>query len=548
MQISRRAAVLGIAAIGPLLATTLAAPAEAGTPTATDPSGQPGPDAATGVLGVQRWLNTTFGHLDGWVHVDEDGVTGAGTVNGVVQAVQSLLGITPVVPAVGAATRQGLHRHGAVGAEHGADAATWCRLAQAGLLCKGFDAVALTGKWDDQTLRAVQALRTGLGAAPAGPTLSPQLFGALLTVDPIALAAGGDPAVRAVQQSLNRTYAETDAGAYGSTSGLVDASTGRAAVRAVQIASGAATVDGSWGPASAGALRAAQASVVGQGATGPWVELVTGLLVLNRRRVVLDAVFSAADAAAVRAFQQFQAFPRSERTGVCDFGTWAALIASCGDADRPTTGADTAKRLDAARAAAVRDAGVTIVGRYLTNHQTPGALDKALTRSELDTMRSAGIGLWPIFEEGGFAASWFTRQQGIADAHRAHDAARRLGLPKQTTIYFAADFDATADQAASLLIPYFRGVAQGLADRGDEYKAGVYGSRLVCATVSHAGLAHCSYVAGMSTGWTGNTLQPLPDNWAFDQIQGRTAGTGDGTVEIDAVVVSGRDPGVTLTA
>ncbi|MBO9047980.1 DUF1906 domain-containing protein [Curtobacterium flaccumfaciens pv. flaccumfaciens] len=549
MHISRRTALIGITATVPLVTTALAAPADAATPSgAAGSTGSTGSTASSGsadsgVLAVQRWLNTTFGHLHGWVHVDEDGLTGSGTVLGIVQATQSLLGISPVVATFGPTTRRKLEQHGDVGAETGDDAATWRRLVQAGLVCKGASTVSLTGEYDAATVAAVQALRSDLGAEPGALPLSAHLFGALLTVDPVRLASGGSRAVRAVQQYLNRTYAEATGGAYGSTSGLVDTSTYSAAIRAVQVAVGV-TVDGAWGPGTAAALRAAGPSVVGVGATGAWVLLVKALLVLNGERVVFSSAYSAADAAVVRAFQQFQAFPPAEQTGTCDAGTWAALAASTGDPDRATTGVDTAVRLDDARAAAVRASGATSVGRYLTNHQRSGALDKALTPEELRVMASAGLGLWPIFEEGGFAASWFTEEQGVRDAHRAHDAARKLGIPKQTTVYFAADFDATSAQDEALVVPYFRGVAAGLRDRGNLYKAGVYGSRATCTAVSSAGLAHFSFVAGMSPAWSGNQLEPLPGNWSLNQIQNRTVGSGNGSTEIDAVVDSGRDPGV----
>lgn len=542
MQISRRTALLGIAASVPIASAVLATPAEAATTTTATSAATTASDP--GVLAVQKWLNTTFGHVAGWVHVTEDGQTGAGTVTGLAQATQSLLGITPVVPTVGPATRKGLEQHGDVGHEVGPDAGTWRKLAQAGLVCKGFPTVATTGTWDAPTVAAVQELRTELGVALGVPTLSPHLYGALLTTDLIRLATDGSSTIRSVQQYLNRTYAEADGGAYGSTSGLVDTSTASAAVRAIQIASGSASVDGVWGPGTAAGLRAASASVVGVGASGPWVQLVTALLVLNRERVPFDDVFTAADADVVRAFQQFQAFPVAEQTGTCDFGTWAALAASSGDASRATTGADMATKLDAPRATALAAADVRVVGRYLTNSQASGARDKALTAEELRVIGDAGLGLWPIFEEGGDEASWFTFAQGIVDAHRAQDAAKHLGIPKQTTLYFAVDLDASTAQIDDAVLPYFRGVATGLRDRGNVHKAGVYGSRATCSAVSHAGLAHFSFVGGLSTGWTGNQLQPLPSNWSFNQIQGRTIGSGSSATEIDAVVVSGRDPGV----
>jgi peptidoglycan hydrolase-like protein with peptidoglycan-binding domain len=50
----------------------------------------------------------------------------------------------------------------------------------------------------------------------------------------------------------------------------------------------------------------------------------------------------------------------------------------------------------------------------------------------------------------------------------------------------------------------------------------------------------------MSYGWSGNMGFPLPDNWAFNQIQGRTLGADAGLIAIDKNVWrSGSDPAVT---
>jgi len=47
----------------------------------------------------------------------------------------------------------------------------------------------------------------------------------------------------------------------------------------------------------------------------------------------------------------------------------------------------------------------------------------------------------------------------------------------------------------------------------------------------------------MSTGFSGNLGFPLPEDWAFDQISTITVGAGDGAIEIDNNINSGRDSG-----
>lgn len=47
----------------------------------------------------------------------------------------------------------------------------------------------------------------------------------------------------------------------------------------------------------------------------------------------------------------------------------------------------------------------------------------------------------------------------------------------------------------------------------------------------------------MSSGFSGNYGYPLPGDWAYDQIVTRTVGSGDGKIEIDNNIASGRDIG-----
>ena len=67
------------------------------------------------------------------------------------------------------------------------------------------------------------------------------------------------------------------------------------------------------------------------------------------------------------------------------------------------------------------------------------------------------------------------------------------------------------------------------------YRLGVYGSRNTCARLLAAGVAESCFVADMSTGYGGNGF-PMPEGWAFDQIQGVKIGAGAGEISIDRVV------------
>ena len=59
----------------------------------------------------------------------------------------------------------------------------------------------------------------------------------------------------------------------------------------------------------------------------------------------------------------------------------------------------------------------------------------------------------------------------------------------------------------------------GLAELGNRYHFGVYGSRNVCTRVSEEVGARWSLVSGMSWGYSGNLGFPLPQNWSLNQIR-----------------------------
>ncbi|ADG75342.1 Domain of unknown function DUF1906 [Cellulomonas flavigena DSM 20109] len=231
-------------------------------------------------------------------------------------------------------------------------------------------------------------------------------------------------------------------------------------------------------------------------------------------------------------------------TGDGDYPTWAQALVTTGDVDRPGNAADCVTEITPGRAATLLAAGYRTVARYLTNADVPNALDKRLQPGEAATIVGSGLTLVPLYQENGASLTSFTEEIGRAQGARAHAAAMAQGLPAGTTIYFAVDYDAVPAEVRTAVLPSFRGVAAALRDAGRAYAIGVYGSRDVCTAVTRDVLARHAFVAGMSTGWTGNQGFPMPGNWALTQVQTITVGAGDGAVEIDKDVASGRDPGV----
>ncbi|NYD86280.1 glycoside hydrolase domain-containing protein [Cellulomonas oligotrophica] len=501
--------------------------------------------ADAGVRAVQVWFNATYADVPGIPQLAVDGVAGAATIRALTRALQHELGITALSDAFGPSTATRLAAHGDIGP---ASDARMVALVQAALTCKGYDAGALDGTWSAATAQAARQSATDLGldrAPDAG--VAPKVMKSLLTLDRYLLRPGGRTAVRVVQQWVNRTWFARSLDLL-PCDGIPSRALQRALLVAAQYEFGLSDADatGTFGPTTR--QRLAEQAPVREGSTDTgarWVQFFTAAMVLNARPVTLGATFTAALTEQVRRFQEFSALPV---TGEGDYPTWAQLLVSTGDVTRTVTAADCITEITPARAATLRAAGYRTVGRYLTNAPVPGALDKRLRTGEPAVILDAGLTLFPIYQEDAAGLSSFTEAAGRAQGGRAHDAAWAHRLPPGTTIYFAVDYDAVPADVEGAVVPYFRGVAAALRERGRVYAPGVYGSRDVCTGVSRAVLAPHVFVAGMSTGYTGNAGHPLPGNWAFNQVQTVTLGAdgpADAAVEIDRNAASGRDPGVT---
>lgn len=222
------------------------------------------------------------------------------------------------------------------------------------------------------------------------------------------------------------------------------------------------------------------------------------------------------DSATQQAVRDFQNFYKLTVTGKVDIGTWMSLFLSSGDPNRPALGADCAMILNEARAKTLYDNGYRYVGRYLTGTYGSNRISKALTVEEEQIILDAGLRFFPIYQDGGTRLDYFTESQGTKDGQTAIDAAVKLGIPKDTIIYFAVDFDAIESQVKSNVIPYFRAVYNELSQ--SIYRVGIYAPRYVCTLVANAGYSCSSFVGDMSTGFSGNLGYPIPDNWAFSQF------------------------------
>ncbi|MCR5608939.1 MAG: DUF1906 domain-containing protein [Lachnospiraceae bacterium] len=483
------------------------------------------------VLEAQQWLNATYTGKKGYVVIPEDGVIGQGTVKALIRALQIETGDSAPDGIFGNGT---IKRCPTVASSNDASENV-IKILQYGLFCKGYNAGAVNGEYHDNTKAAVNKLQTDAGFEPDG-IVTPQWFKAILNTDAMVLIKGGDKNIRTVQQYLNRNYYQYVG--IKPCDGVYSRDTNKAMIYALQVEEGDSKPDGVFGNGTYN-----NCPTLSQGSTKTrFVKLVQAAAYTNGyyKNFSFDGVYDAELTNEVKAFQKFMKLP--DTNGTTTKGTMKSLLVSCGDKNRPGTGCDTATRLDEAKIATLKNEGYKYVGRYLT--KVPGGLDKNMTREEAKLITKSGLKIIPIYQTYGREDTYFTVEQGNIDAIEAITAAVNLGIPNGSTIYFGVDYDVLDKNVTAYIIPYFKAINARFSAYGNKYNIGIYGCRNACTRVSEANLAKYAYVSDMSTGYSGNMGYRMPKNWAFDQINEFTTGSGSGALGIDKLVVSGRDAGV----
>lgn len=423
-------------------------------------------------------------------------------------------------------------------------------IVQCALWCKGYYGGTTWKTFDAKTSSAIAKIRTEIGI-DAGPDLMPKLVKSLLSSDTYVLASGGSSLMRQIQQDLNKRYLDRGTFAVVPCDGLYTTQFNEGLVYGIQYESGLAddVANGHLGPKSRAALKdyAAGMKMGAVDSSKYFVHLLQASLLVNGYCTdgPYDGRFTPAMADALKSFQKIVLLPE---TGVGDMSTWASLVMSYGDPDR--TAAQKAIAADCsmdhvtkARAKLLTDNGYQIIGRYLTNTEVTDYNDKKIQPGELKIITDAGLRVFPIFQEGGDDADSFSYVRGYAAGQKAHAAGRGYGMKAGMTIYFAVDFDATEKEVKGAVASHFQGVKDGLASVGSAYNVGIYGSRRTCQIIIEKKLASLCFIADESNLWGGNFAQPFPPEWAFEQIDAYTIGSGDDLMNLDKIIATGRDDG-----
>lgn len=515
---------------------------------------------------TQKWLNQEYSDVPGFGSVTVDGQTGWDTVYGLLRALQHELGITELADNFGPTTER-LYAQNPLHRQDGVTNRKFAIL-QGALWCKGYSPGYYLHENPDGTVEfeeifnedvedAIIELKEDAGFINPDGVVTTNVMKALMSMDSFKLLTsyGGDSKVRAMQQKINRKY--EDYTGLNPCDGVYGRNTNKAIIYALQAEEGLPidVANGNFGVTTklccpeipyaknSSAARRYPGTSAGSYYTNSQISAMTELLqfalyVNGFGNGVTDGVWGPNTQQAIRDFQSAYAI---NQTGKADKGTWLSLFISCGDTDRSALAADCATILTEAKAKSLYDNGYRYIGRYLTGTYN-GGISKALTKEEANIIFDAGLRFFPIFQTSARSASYFTEAQGIEDANDAIEAASKLGVPANTIIYFAVDFDAMDYQVTANIIPYFAKVHSVMS--GSKYRTGIYGTRNTCTRVSDMGYACSSFVGNMSTGFSGNLGFSMPENWAFDQFVTTSIGSGAGFLEIDKDGFSGRDHGV----
>ncbi|MYS89753.1 MULTISPECIES: glycoside hydrolase domain-containing protein [Streptomyces] len=490
---------------------------------------------------AQRFINTTYnnGATLGISKLDENGQTGWPVMYALTRALQYEMGITALSNSFGPTTLAKLGELYGKLDESTIPSANFCRIIQSALYCKGYDGGDIDGKYNDRVKDAVVKLNQNMGVSGTypGSSLWPKVVKGLFNMDAYVTVNNGSDTIRSIQQWLNGKYILRKDFYIIPCDGHHSRDVAKSMLFAIQYELGMAdgVANGVFGPGTQSGLKSHTVSL---GTTGVWAQLFTAAMILNKRNVPFGS-FTATVQSGVETFQSFSKLPV---TGKGDFQTWASLLVSYGDQSRKGTACDGVTKITPARAQALKNAGYKYIGRYLFNPSTTDLPEKQIQPGELATIKEYGLSCFPIFQTWSRSADYFSYNQGTADAFRAIEWAEYHGFKPGTIIYFAVDYDAMDGEVTDYVIPHFRGIMRTIGENSG-YGIGVYGPRNVCQRVADAGYAATSFVSDMSSGFSGNLGYPLPTNWAFDQISTIKVGSGDGLIEIDNNIVSGRDFG-----
>ena len=305
----------------------------------------------TKVLMTQQWLNETYAGTSGYSAVDEDGITGMGTIRALIWALQTELGIS-ADGVFGDGTAKAFT---ALSTESDSSITTinhQIHILQGALYCKGqgLDPIYLNGVYTDTTKEAVRKFQEYAGLSTTDQTgiANAEVMKALLNTDAYTLLRSGDSKIREIQQALNNKY-HSYIGLI-PCDGLFTKKTMRALISGLQVEQKKEysnnVVDGVWGSTTMNRCPTLQR--YGTITNKQYVYILQYALYANGFDPNgFDGGFGNGVQTAVKTFQKFSALALD---GIVGKRTWASLLVSYGDQSRIGTACDFSVPLTAAKA------------------------------------------------------------------------------------------------------------------------------------------------------------------------------------------------------
>ena len=505
------------------------------------------------IVAVQTYLNSMYGHRSEWVNLVVDGATGTNVMQGIIRAFQIENGMFSITGTVGPITigvMKSLEQISLM--DPNGPISNNVALIQCALFCKGYNAGGITGIYYNAGVAAVSSMQSDAGLTVTGIIDWKVWFG-LLSLNWFTLTSTGSSIVRTIQQELNKNWSNIIG--VGPCDGIVSRITALSLIGALQAQEGVTTElitdlnQVNFGEATTTAFPRVLKDGQNSDFYIPYNKIAQfGLFFNGFNPGNFNGTYDATMASRVTALQEFFELLN---LGIADKGeinvsVMKSLLTSKGDTSRQAKACDCATVLNQPQALSLAHAGYTHVGRYLTGSVGEYFVPKNITIAEISNIKSAGLKVFLIYQDGGYYLGYFKKaSQGINDARLAIDAANTIGVPNNSTIYFAVDFDCLEHELRDYIIPYFADINTIFRsnENNKNYRVGIYAPRLLCTRVSEIGLAIFSFVANMSTGFSGNLGFPMPTNWTFDQFYEFTFSSNP-SFPLDKDAYSGRDVGV----
>ena len=372
------------------------------------------------VIDAQTWLNNTYSGRAGYTPIDIDGVSYSTTFITLVKAFQIELGFpeSKITGTFGSQTKAASPTFEINKTNNN----NMVRILQYGLRCKGYYDTNITGVFDTATQSQIVKLQqdAGLSDSQISKKATPLVLQAALSTEIYVLAEGGDTRVQEVQRELNRDY--LDYIGIQPCDGIFGPNTVDSLITALQACEGLPRredvysdddvyANGYFGnttkrccpsiPYNGNEKKYGGTSYSSDEITKFTKLLQYSLCCLKPNEYDPGSFDGTLSSSTVSALKKFQKDVALSQTGNVGINEWMALLVSTGNPERPGTAIDCSTRLTTEKAAALKNAGYTTVGRYLTGDLVMGGkrVAKNLLRGEMQTIFDTGLNLFVIFQD-----------------------------------------------------------------------------------------------------------------------------------------------------